>query len=53
MTKVSSIPNIVNLGEKSVASTTASSEFSVQIDRVTTFLQILFATLNMTETENC
>ena len=44
--KESSVPDIVDLDEKTLASTTASSECSVQNERLTAFLQILFAKPN-------
>ena len=42
-TKESSVPDIVNVDDKTLASTTASSECSIQNERLTAFLQILFA----------
>ena len=45
-TKESSVPDIVNVDNKTLASSTASSECSVQNERLTDFLPILFAKPN-------
>ena len=45
-TKESSVPDIVNVDDKTLTSTTASSECSIQNECLTAFLKILFAKPN-------
>ena len=44
--EISSVPEVVNLDEKTIVTSAASSACSVQNDRLTAFLQILFSKAN-------